>query len=308
MRMVNPVTVRKINNMSDAPKPVLNALMSDINGVTAPTPKPPAQDVNGEASRALEQAISPKVETPAPKPPGADRFAALAKKERAIQKQLAEVKAAQAKIQAYDRDRASAKQNPIKALEAMGLSYEEITNFILNGQKPTPELELKAVRDEVEALKKQDLDRQARAKQLAKERAEREYQETLNEFKEEVGSFLDENKDSYELTTMYNGNEIIEATIEQHFKSTGKLMSIKEAAELVEAYFEEQVKAATKTKKFQKTDQSSEKVKDQVKKEMGTKQASPTLSNNITSSAPSLLPAKTEADRLQRAMAALAKG
>lgn len=264
-----------------------------IEGKMPPTP-----------SESLQQAVKPKIE--APKAPGSDRFAALAKKERAIQKQLAEIKSKEASVKAFEQLKASATSNPLEALKALGISYEQLTQFLLNGSKPTPELEVSQVKADLDKLRQEQIVREEQTKLAAKQAAEREYQETLADFGNEVKGFLQSNKDSYELTNMYQGEEIVLSTIEQHFANTKRIMSIKEASDLVEAYFEEQVSNAQKTKKFQ-AKQEPKVGEGQSKREPVAKSSTPTLSNGLTSSAPSMLPAKTEQARMQRAIAALDK-
>jgi hypothetical protein len=188
----------------------------------------------------------------------------------------------------------------------LGLSYEQITQFMLNGQKPTPELEMQSIKQEIEKLRTETAEKERIAKQAQEQAAKAEYQRTLAEFSQEISDFVKTNADTYELTAMYQGEAIVQATIEQHFANTKKILSVKEAADLVEKYFEDQVAAAQKAKKFQA--KQTPKEDGQSKREPGTKQSSPTLSNEMTSSAPSLLPAKTEQDRISRAMAALNRG
>lgn len=263
-----------------------------------PTPTPK------EGPSSLQEALKPaRREEASPKPPGADRFAVLAKQERALRQREQAVKAAAVKQAEWEKARAEATQNPLKALEALGLSYEQITQFMLNGSKPTPELELQGVKQEIAAFRKEQEDKAIALKVEQESKAKAEYQATLSGFNQEVTDFIKSNADTYELTAMYQGESIIAATIEQHFANTKKILSIKEASELVEKYFEEQVQAAQKSKKFQAKQQPKE--ESQPRREQAAKSSAPTLSNELTSSAPSLLPAKTENDRLRRAMAAL---
>ena len=255
-----------------------------------------------EGPKTLQEAVSPaKREVP-----GSDRFAALAKKERALQKQAAELKAQQVKVAEYEQVRQQAASNPIKLLESLGLSYEQITQFMLNGQRPTPELEIQSVKQQLEQLKQDQVAKEEAAKKSEQERARTEYQRTLSEFSQEVTDYVKANAEKYELTSMYQGESIVQATIEQHYNQTKKIMSIEQASDLVEKYFEDQVTAAQQTKKFQ-AKQTPKEGTSQPKRESVSKQTTPTISNELTSSAPSLLPAKTEQDRLQRAMAALSQ-
>jgi hypothetical protein len=283
-------------------QPIESSITSK-EGSISPSEQVVAPQVSPTPSERLKEAVAPVKQ--APKPPGSDRFAALAKKERAIQKQLADIKAREASVKAFESLKASATSNPLEALKALGLSYEQITQYLLNGNKPTPEAEVSQVRQDLEKLKQEQVQREEQAKVAAKQAAEREYQQTLEDFSSEVKGFVQSNKDSYELTNMYQGEEIVLSTIEQHFANTKRIMSIKEAADLVEAYFEEQVKAAQQTKKFQAKQEP--KVSEGQPKRESVSKSTPTLSNGLTSSAPSLLPAKTEQARMQRAMAALDK-
>ncbi len=274
-----------------------------LTGLEAPTTQSsaaPAPQVPATGPTTLQEAVSPVKTPPAP---GADRFAALAKKERALQRQMAELKAQQSKVSEYEAARKAAAQNPVKALEALGLTYEQLTQFLLNGNKPTPELEIASVKQEIERLRNETALKEKAAREAQEQAARAEYQRTLSEFNAEINDYVKSNADKYELTAMYQGESIVQATIEQHFNNTKKILSIQEATELVEKYFEEQVAAAQKTKKFQAKSQPKE--GGQPKGEQAAKTSSPTLANELTSSAPSLLPAKTESDRLRRAMAAL---
>jgi hypothetical protein len=253
--------------------------------------------------KTLQEVVRP-AERPK-QPIGADRFAALARKERQIQKQLSDLKTQQSRLTSIEQARKEAAVNPVKALESLGLTYEQITNFILGGNKPTPDLEVKAVRDEVDRLRQEQATRDQAQQEAAKRQAEKEYNDIITDFNGEIKGYIAANKDQYELTSMYQGEEIVYQTIEQHFANSGKIMTIKEASDLVEQYFEGEVRRAQGTKKFQA--QPKPEVKGQSQRESVAKQSSPTLSNEMTSSAPSLLPAKTENDRIQRAMAALSK-
>jgi hypothetical protein len=282
---------------SESLKSGLEGSITQKQGVEAPQPIP-------EGPKTLQEAVNPVKSEPAQ--PGVGRFTALAKKERQLQKQMAELKQQQARLAQFEKARSEAAQNPLKALESLGLSYEQITQFLLNNNKPTPELELQGVKQEIERLRQETALKEQRAKQAQEQAAKAEYQRTLQEFSQEVSDYLDENAGTYELTKMYEGQSIIQATIEQYFAQTKKIMSIEDAAKLVEKYFEDQVEAAQKTKKFQ-AKQTPKEDKGQPRREPAVKN-SPTLANELTSSAPSLLPAKTESDRLQRALAALDKG
>src|SRR5271166_1356124 len=140
-------------SMESAATVLQNAPIIDTKAPNSPVEAPKVPQV----PKTLEEAVKPlPVEKPAI---GADRFAALAKKERAIQKQLAEVKQREAKAKEWETLKASAASNPLKALEVLGISYEQLTNYILNGQKPTADLQVKQVQDELAKLKQDQADK-----------------------------------------------------------------------------------------------------------------------------------------------------
>jgi hypothetical protein len=237
----------------------------------------------------------------------APKFAALAKKEKEIIQRQRATKELEAKIREREEKLAQSEKgrpaNPIEALQRAGYSYDDAVNFILNGQKLTPDQEVKSVRDEIQAFKadQEKKEKLREAAELAKQQSQ--YEETIENFKQEINGFVDQNASEYELIKINEASHLIYDTIEEHFTRTKKVLSTKEAADMVEAYLEDQVKKVAATNKFKS------KIMPQAapKQEEQSKEPSKTLSNSMTSSAASLLPAKTEQDRMQRALAALSK-
>lgn len=266
---------------------VLNAGVVDTPIVTEP-PKPevPKEDKN------------------------AQRFAILARKEKAIVQKQEDFKARESafavkeqSFKAYEEAKANAQLDPLKALEALGLSYAYITNFVLNDSKPTPDMEVKSVKDELAEYKKQQQDE--RSKLLADEKAklESEEKQVVETVKGQIFEFLKANPDDYELTNLYEYEDKVYEVIEEHYAQKTKVLSYKEAADLVEKYLESEVDKVTTTKKFQA------KALPQPKED--TKQSTPaqsrTLHNQMQPPTSIRAPAKTDAERYERAMAALQK-
>jgi hypothetical protein len=76
-------------------------------------------------------------------------------------------------------------------------------------------------------------------------------------------------------------------------------MAIKDAAEIVESFYEKEVLRLTETNKLKQKLGIKPKVEEDPGKSRGP---SPTLTNNMASSAASVIPAKNDADRMRRAM------
>ncbi len=294
------------------------------------------------------ETTQPKVDTK-PEVPSADpnapppqkdasRFAALAKKEKGLVLKTNDLKMKEAKVAEKEnaliqrevkltefenlkRDFAT---NPLKALEYLGISYKELTDYILQGEKPTPELVAKSVDSKLSAWEKRLEDKekaaeeaQRKAAEAAKLSAEQEHTQAWQEWTGQIVEFVKSNPDKYELINLNEAAHLVVATIQEHYEKSvaesrlngqkPKVLSHEAAADLVEKFLEDRVKANQAAKKFQ-TQPAAKGTPDPKQVEKPSKEAPQrTLTNTMTSSAPSLLPAKTERERIERAMAALSK-
>lgn len=192
------------------------------------------------------------------------------------------------------------KQNPIAALQRLGWSYDDLTNFVLNNNSKTPDLQVKDVRSEVEQLRKELLERDKKQAEMQRSQAEKEHQEEVSIFKSKISSFVDSKPDAYELIKFNEAEDLVYDTVEAYFDRTKKVLSLDEACKLVEDYLEESAAKVLETKK----------IKSKLAPPVSEKKESnksPTLNNQMMSSMPSQLSIRTENDRLTRALAALEK-
>lgn len=253
----------------------------------------------------------------------APKFAALARKERQLVQEREKFKMEQAQREAqwtakeaeYAKREEKLKafesiKNPVEALAYLGYSYEEATRTVLNNNKPTAEMEIERLRKELEAKDKarEEAERERQAQTL-KEQEERA-KKTIETWKSEVNSFIDSHSKEYELVSVNQANDVVIATIEEHFRTTGKILSNTEACDLVEKYLEDQLQKNVATQKWKAKvqPQPKEETQSQSKPAQSAQSQPKTLTNQMSSVAPSFLPAKTEQDRIQRALAALNKG
>jgi len=281
-----------------------------VGAETAPTVESaPAPEVVPEAAPVAE---------PAPERPRADRFAVLARKEQEVFKKQQAVRAQQAElarqaeeIRAFQAAKQQALTNPIEALKQLGLTYEDITKFVLNDNQPTPELETASLRREIEEVKRQT---QADRERLLKEQrdaAMQEQQGIIAAFREEVADYVGQHADTYELTNLYKGESLVSDVIEEHYNEqvragvrNPKLLTIPEAAKQVEEYFESEIRKAQATKKFAATTQAV--ASPQNGSPAAAPKLGPTLSNNLSASVTSNPQRpRTEAERVAAALARL---
>lgn len=277
-------------------------------GLSDPTPAP-------------VEAVTP-VEPPKPEP-ASPQFELLAKKEAQIvraqmeskreREEIAKEREAMAKdreeFQRYQERKKLAKLNPTVALEDYGLTYEELTDFQLRGGTPPGEVIAKSVKEQLEAFKKEHEERFTKEREEQKRLSEEQAALQIEEFKVNMTDYIKEQTDAFELINQYEQYDLVYQTIAEHWEKTKgeqrpRVLSTKEAAELVEKYLEDLVDKGLKSKKFsnklkpeEPAPQTPQKMHEQMAK---------TLTNSMNStSVPSGLPKQTEDDRIRRALAAL---
>lgn len=275
----------------------------------------PSPQVQESTSKVVETGKAPTIEQK-PEEKASQRFAALARKEKATREAEAklsqrgkELEAREAQVKAFEE--AKANKDYSKAAEIIGLSYEEWTQYLLNDNKPTPELQAKDALSEVEKLRNELAEKEKKAEEDRKKAAEEEYNQTVIEFKQEVNDFLLTNKAEYELIATTGTQEVVLAVIEQHFQATSKegnpkVLSIKEAADLVEADLLEKAKKAAAISKVLAKPTPPSGTKEEIKQPTSAQQPR-TLTSTMTSSSGPSSPALTEEDRIKRALAKLDK-
>ena len=278
--------------------------MSEAAQVTAtPTTQAPTQD-------------APKVETPkeeliSPK------FAALAKKEKAI---FAEKRALQARQMELDRQRQEWEmerskyaerermweKEPLKALEQYGHSYQTLTESVLSNGEPTA-AQLQRRLDQIE--KQREDERQASIKAQEEALTQQEVK-VITDYKQDISAFVNANKSKYALTSLFDADaDLIYETLDTYYEQTGRVMTHEEVADITEKYFDNVLRSAVKNRYPQAYEYLDGKPKPKEEKiEDGFRQKSSprTLSNDMhTPVAASVLSAKTENERIARAMRAL---
>lgn len=278
----------------------------------------------------------PSAETPAavPKPTVSEQFNVLASKEKTLQRRREEIarekqslaaeKAEVARQLAESRSLAekygSRPKTALEALERYGFSYKDATELALNEGQPTAEQIARAAEERVTALEQRQKDAAEEAKTSAHQAAEAAATQAIEDFKGEINEFISTKSDDYELISLHGAQSVVYDTVEEFFersraedakkrgvsldKAQGRVLSIKEASDLVEEYLAEQVKRSLDTKKFKANGQPSKEPQSGKPSDQAPAQRR-TVSNEMTSSTPTLLTPRVEEDRMRRAIAAL---
>lgn len=169
-----------------------------------------------EAPEATEQPISPQL-------------AALAKQERQLRKARMELKAQQDKWKAEQASFVSKdvlKSDPLKALSEAGISYEKLTELQLSQIAPDPNQTLLNKIAELEA-------KLASVDEQFTKRDTQAYDAAVNQIRNDVKLLVDSD-DSYETIKATGESETVVELIKKVFDAEGTILSVEEAAKMVE--------------------------------------------------------------------------
>lgn len=264
----------------------------------------------------------PSAETPAATAPANDlispKFSILAKKEQAIVRQQQELKQQReqwekekqeilGKLKGYEEKDGISKQGAIKLLQAYGYSYEDATKEVMSeGGAEIAAMDRKYNEKLTELEKKIEADKKAQEEAAAK-RQEEEQKQIIENFKGELRGFVEQKKDNFKLVALFDKEaELVYDTIDTYFQQHNKILSNQEATDLVEKYFKKMVEEANAA--LTPAQQAAgEKALEEKRSEpqFSTNKTGKTLTNELQMTTPTTLPAKTENDRMRRALAAL---
>lgn len=154
------------------------------------------------------------------------------------------LKSIQTKIQQFEDMRVS---DPVAALQGLGFSETDIFNFLSKAEEakadPVTQAQ-KAAAAEIQKFRDEQAKLQADTKALQTERV-------LTQFKSDITAQVKSDPDKYEWLNFHGplAEELIYDTVAEVLNDSGEVISVQEAAERVEAYYEEQDKRAAALKK-----------------------------------------------------------
>jgi hypothetical protein len=223
------------------------------------------------------------------------KFAALSRREKGLLEKERKIKAMEeelngrsGKVNSWEERVKGLKQNPAAfddLLSEAGISFEDYLNNKLGIQSEekqlTPDEMYKKLKEEMEGNFK-------KLEEEKKQQIEAQNAQTIDNFKTEVSDFITTNADKYELINYQGDFDLVYNVVEEYFHKEGEILSIQDAADLVEKHLEEIVDGANKLKKI--ASKFAPKVEVQPKLEVAPKpeavrepKISPTLSNDLNS-------------------------
>lgn len=274
-----------------------------------------------EVKASEESIVSKKEEQPEQKQekrdPFSSKFAALSRKEKALKQQEQTLKQAQeeaerkvseltAKYSKFDSFEDRLKKEPLAVLGEYGLNVEQLVEIALNGGKPTvdmatSELERK-FQSKLQEIEQKLLEKELKEAESLKAKEEQEQEKLIEGFVSEIEGFITSNPDKYEFINEYQEsiNDVYELILE-YYNRDQRIISIEEAADLVEQALEQEAERATKLKKI------SSKFKVQESQTKPSTENKPTLNNNLSApqNAEKVQSQYNEHEQLQKAAALL---
>ncbi len=184
------------------------------------------------------------------------RFAALARQQKAFREQQ---KAFQAQKQLFETERQARQeeieqakswktkltQDPLSAITEAGITYEQLTNAILN-QPSSQDLQYQKLFQEVQSLRQSQEQSSTRFEDLQKQ----QYEDAKKQIRNDVSMLVDGNE-VFETIKAMNAQEAVVELIEETYKEENRLMTIDEAAQAVEDYLVEEAMKLASLKKIQ---------------------------------------------------------
>ena len=178
----------------------------------------------------------------------------------------------------------SAKEDPIKALESLGLGYDEIVDKYLSDAIPREKTESDLVLEKLSSLEGQISKAQEYQQSQEKQKEEAAQQERYGAAMNQIGSFIEKNSEKYELVNKMDASDLVLNVIGEHYNNTGEILDIAKACQAVEEHYEEEAK------RYLASEKTLEKLglkKTEMQNAEGKQDTKPkTLTNNIGTTAP----------------------
>lgn len=287
--------------------PVQNANAVSPEELSAIRPKL-GQPSNNEGSQEPSAAPAPAEATTskpeAPADPLSSHYAQLARKERAIrakaQAQEQAIKAKEAQLKAQEEalkakeaqyqtgyvDKSKLQQDPLTVLNELGLTYDQLTNLVLNAPKPE-EIAQKQAYDKLQSEIKALRDAQEQAQKAAQDQQTQAYQQALNQIRQEAKSLVNSDPEFSVIKSTNSVDDVVEL-IEKVFEKDGVLLTVDEAAREVESFLAEEATKLWKIEKIRKMVEAPSKPAQATAQASNPPKQAPakTLTNAVSSSRP----------------------
>lgn len=229
------------------------------------------QQINSEIKAEASAPIDPK-------------FEALAKKETALREREKVFQAKEAALEARVQEavtkamgeyRSRVKESPLDVLNEEGITYDQLVESAVNA----PDYETREIRNELKALK----DAQAKLLSDSQKASESQHQAAITQLTHDVTDLVNSDPNFETIKGTESVGDVVQL-IERTYSETGKIMSVEDAAKLVEEeLFQEAMRIASFTKVKSRL---TPEVIQESKQPPAQQQRTQTLTNSMTTSKP----------------------
>lgn len=247
------------------------------------------------------------------------KLSLLARKERAIVQKQQEN---QRKFQEWEKEKKELLEklssretsdklwdsDPLKALEARGLDYQKLTEKMLTGDDLTPKDLEKKMEERLKSYE-QKLEEEKKAREKEKEDYKTAQEKAIiDNFKADLKTHLSSKADTFKLASLYDEDaELAFDVIDAYYRENNEVLEVEDALAKADKYFMDLFEKGAAKLGYKKVDETVDPKTGSKLPEI-KKPTQTTLTNAMnTTMSVSTLPAKTEEDRVKRALAALDK-
>ncbi len=260
----------------EAPIPInpSNVSVEELGAITSSTSVPEAQTGTTESGVSEVTETTQEPAKPSDPPALSSQFAQLARREKAFRAQVNQFKADQAAFKAsqdaakapatpsFDPSRYVAIEDiqkaPFDALNKAGLTYEQLVEQQLN--QPSPEQrQLNQTIQALEAKIKSLEEGQETSKKAFEQQSQDSYQQALTQIRTEAKNLVNSDPDTYETIKATGSIKDVVDLIEDTWKNglgddypKGTLLTVEDAARMVEEHLAEEAYKLSQLKKIQK--------------------------------------------------------
>lgn len=215
--------------------------------------------------------------------PMSPQFAALAKAKRAAQAKEAAIQAREQALAQQEADMKLAldkltrlKANPMRVLEEEGITYDQLTESILNQNQINPDVA--ALKQELQAMREEFAQQQQQRDQVSREQA-------LRMIRKDVDSLVSQGDDFETVREAGYAPKVVEL-IERWYNETGDVLDTTQAASMVENELLEEAMRFAKLKKVQSRLAPATPPQQPAQQQTGSKPILKTLTSRTGASAP----------------------
>lgn len=210
----------------------------DVIASTVATEATPTAEVKVESALDSEKIAEPTKEEDS----FSKKFAALSKREKELQRKDEEMKARNSGYASVDEYKKLAKTNVHEFLEKSNLTFDEITDYYLNGAT-NKDPKLMEVEDKLTKLEASLREKEEKVQEI-------ERQAAVSDYKAKQKEHVLSKPNDYELIAATDSYELVYDVTKQYYDKNNKVLTHDEAAKMVEDYLEKEVEKVLKASKI----------------------------------------------------------